>query len=185
MTTQKPEQENLNHSSSRPTQDVEKKMTIEMLKTEARLTQDAKKKMIKAKLKAEARKEIKTLLIGSVAMVVSTVSNQAVPRLVGKVIDKSSSSQNTSNNSNFPSLTLVVLGGGLASFLRTTMLKRAQDNISSRLRSDAFRKMLTQHELEWFEDGTNSTDESTKKTGIDNKHQVSSQEEPKKKCRGN
>jgi len=180
MTAQEPEQDNVNHSSSSLTQDADKKMMKDLSKAEACLTQDAKKKKIKEKLKAEARKEFKTLLIGSIAMVVSTVSNQAVPRLVGKVIDKSSSSLNTSNNSKFPSLTLVVLGGGLASFLRTTMLKRAQDNISSRLRSDAFRRMLTQHELEWFEDGTNSTVETTKKTVIDNEDQVSSQKEPQK-----
>jgi ABC-type multidrug transport system fused ATPase/permease subunit len=48
------------------------------------------------------------------------------------------------------SLALVVLGGGLASFVRTTMLNRAEDRIASRLRSNAFRSLLTKRDMEWF-----------------------------------
>ena len=81
MTAQEPEQDNVNHSSSSLTQDADKKMMKDLSKAEACLTQDAKKKKIKEKLKAEARKEFKTLLIGSIAMVVSTVSNQGTCHL--------------------------------------------------------------------------------------------------------
>lgn len=49
------------------------------------------------------------------------------------------------------SLALVVLGGGLASFLRTTALNRAEDAIASRLRSQAFGSLLMVRDLEWFQ----------------------------------
>jgi len=92
---------------------------------------------------------------------------------LGKVLDqtssKSTSTATTSTSSSCPvvanaepstltSLALVVLGGGVASFLRTTMLNRAQDNIASRVRSETFSKLLTHKDLEWFQTngGTNN-----------------------------
>jgi len=47
-------------------------------------------------------------------------------------------------------LLLIVLGGGLSSFLRTTMLNRAQDGIASSLRSQLFRSLLLDREMEWY-----------------------------------
>ena len=55
------------------------------------------------------------------------------------------------SSSTMSSLFMVVLGGGLASFVRTTMLNRAQDSIASRLRSKAFYSILIQHDVEWFQ----------------------------------
>lgn len=70
----------------------------------------------------------------------------AVPRLLGKLLDQSPASETCTagiSNSTMNSLAFVVLGGGLASFLRTTMLHRAQDSIACRLRSQAFAAVLT------------------------------------------
>lgn len=126
-----------------------------------------KKEDIKRFLKAELKKEIKPLFVGSIAMVCSALSNQAVPRLMGKVLDQNStkSSSNTAANANSYStnyLLLIVLGGGLSSFLRTTMLNRAQDGIKESLRSQLFRSLLLDREMEWYhleEDSSKNDDD--------------------------
>jgi ABC-type multidrug transport system fused ATPase/permease subunit len=46
---------------------------------------------------------------------------------------------------------VVVLGGGVASFLRTVCLNRAQDSIAARLRSQLFGALLTQRDLEFYQ----------------------------------
>ena len=78
----------------------------------------------------------------------------AVPRLLGKLLDQSPSSDTCPagiSNSTMSSLAMVVLGGGLASFIRTTMLNQAEDSIASRLRSKAFGALLTRRNLEDFQ----------------------------------
>jgi ABC-type multidrug transport system fused ATPase/permease subunit len=47
-----------------------------------------------------------------------------------------------------------VIGGGIASFLRTTMLNRAQDNIAKRLRTKLFGAVLVERDMEWFVSGS-------------------------------
>ena len=47
-------------------------------------------------------------------------------------------------------LVMIVVGGGLSSFLRTTMLNRAQDGIASSLRSQLFRSLLIDRDVEWY-----------------------------------
>lgn len=87
----------------------------------------------------------------------------AVPRLLGKVLDhnaKAASSTTTSSASASASLAnngydmnyllLIVLGGGLSSFLRTTMLNRAQDGIASSLRCQLFKSLLIDRDVEWY-----------------------------------
>mmetsp|Transcript_12913 Transcript_12913/g.18995 ORF Transcript_12913/g.18995 Transcript_12913/m.18995 type:complete len:610 (-) Transcript_12913:346-2175(-) len=82
----------------------------------------------------------------------------AVPRLLGKLLDQKSSvvgdaacSPGGVSQSTMNSLALVILGGGVASFLRTTSLSRAEDSIASSLRSKAFTSLLMLHDLEWFQ----------------------------------
>ncbi len=53
-------------------------------------------------------------------------------------------------------LAFVVIGGGFASFLRTTMLNRAQDNIAQRLRTKLFSAILTDRDMQWFVSGEDS-----------------------------
>lgn len=122
---------------------------------------------MKRRLRKEAMKEIRPIALGSLAMVASTLSNQAVPRLLGKLLDQKSTTGSTCaggvSQSTMSSLAMVVLGGGLASFVRTTMLNRAEDNIASRLRSDAFRSLLTQRDMEWFQTETMQTEDSQDK----------------------
>ncbi len=45
---------------------------------------------------------------------------------------------------------MVVIGGGFSSFLRTTMLNRAQEGIASSLRSQLFRSLLIDRDVEWY-----------------------------------
>mmetsp|Transcript_8391 Transcript_8391/g.9219 ORF Transcript_8391/g.9219 Transcript_8391/m.9219 type:complete len:688 (+) Transcript_8391:103-2166(+) len=116
----------------------------------------ARKEAIKNRLKSELKKEMKPLLLGSLAMICSAASNQAVPRLLGKVLDQnakiptSSNSCPINNDNNMNYLLLIVLGGGLSSFVRTTMLNRAQDGIASSLRSQLFKTLLVDRDVGWY-----------------------------------
>ncbi|GKZ01458.1 hypothetical protein MPSEU_001096400 [Mayamaea pseudoterrestris] len=115
-----------------------------------------RKKEIRRRLYEQVYREGPALAVGSVAMLCSSLSNQALPRLLGKVLDQDK--QNRSSNYNNINLTyslgLVVLGGGLASFLRTTMLNRTKDDMACRLRQDAFASLLLTKDLEWFQAGS-------------------------------
>ena len=58
----------------------------------------------------------------------------------------------------------------MASFIRTTMLNRAEDKIASRLRGQAFGSLLITRDMEWFQtesvrDGEAATDEKKDKKG--------------------
>ncbi len=111
----------------------------------------ARRQEIKRRLKSELKKELKPLLLGTIAMIGSATANQAVPKLLGKVLDhqaKTCPAKSPSMTKN--PLLLVVLGGGLASFLRTTMLNRAQDSIASRLRLQVFSKLM-KRDIEWYQ----------------------------------
>ena len=91
----------------------------------------------------------------------------AVPRLLGKLLDQSPSSDTCPagiSNSTLSSLAMVVLGGGLASFIRTTMLNQAEDSIASRLRSQAFGALLTRRNLQDFQTIVDSNNNTTTMT---------------------
>jgi ABC-type multidrug transport system fused ATPase/permease subunit len=94
--------------------------------------------------------ELYPLTIGGMALMLSSYSNQAVPTLVGKLLDPSSSRANTNGGSFAASVVWVGVMGGAASFLRTVMLNQAQENIAARLRKAAFKSILMRHSLEWF-----------------------------------
>jgi ABC-type multidrug transport system fused ATPase/permease subunit len=119
-----------------------------------------KRKEIMRRLRAEAMMEVQPLALGTFAMLASSLSNQALPKLMGRFIDQtsaSSSSRGSQQESALPpwsSLGLVVLGGGLASLVRTTMLSRAEDSITSRLRNQAFESLMTHKDIEWFQTET-------------------------------
>jgi len=110
-----------------------------------------RRRMLKG-LKHEALQEVTSLTIGSLALVVSTVSNQALPRLVGKIVDEKSNGKGVNENNVASSMLIsVALFGGIASMVRTTMFNRAEDGIASRLRAQAFRSLMCCHDLEWFQ----------------------------------
>lgn len=90
----------------------------------------------------------------------------ALPKLLGKLLDEKSSPLNNmtcgvdgtcaiprDSVSASKALAIVVIGGGFASFLRTTMLNRAQDNIAQRLRAKLFGAILTDRDMQWFVSG--------------------------------
>lgn len=116
----------------------------------------AKRQEIKRRLKNELKKEIKTLLLGTFAMIGSATANQAVPKLLGKVLDQQAKTcpAKTSSAASNP-LLIVVIGGGVSSFLRTTMLNRAQDSIASRLRTQVFSNLMKRN-VEWFQTSDNA-----------------------------
>lgn len=101
-------------------------------------------------------------------MIGSATANQAVPKLLGKVLDQQAKTcpAKSSSAKNNP-LLLIVLGGGLSSFLRTTMLNRAQDSISSRLRMQVFASLMKRN-MEWYQKTTTTTAAASKNmTGED------------------
>jgi ABC-type multidrug transport system fused ATPase/permease subunit len=114
----------------------------------------ARRQEIKRRLKDELKKELKPLILGTIAMIGSAAANQAVPKLLGRVLDQQAKTcpARTPSASTNP-LLLVVLGGGLSSFLRTTMLNRAQDSIASRLRMQVFTKLMKRN-IEWYQTPT-------------------------------
>ena len=101
----------------------------------------------------------------------------AVPRLLGKLLDQKSNGSTAGtcstgglSQSTLSSLALVVLGGGFASFVRTTMLNRAEDRIAARLRTNAFKSLLVNRDLEWFHMETvNETTVAEEQDKVDSK----------------
>lgn len=91
----------------------------------------------------------------------------ALPKLLGKLLDEKSSPLDKmtcgvegacsvtrgDSVSASKALAFVVIGGGFASFLRTTLLNRAQDNIAQRLRAKLFSAILTDRDMQWFVSG--------------------------------
>lgn len=125
----------------------------------------ARRKEIKRRLRNELKKEFTPLLLGTAAMIGSALANQAVPKLLGKVLDQQATTSTTSScpaKSPFSSATtnnpllLIVLGGGLSSFLRTTMLNRAQDSIASRLRMQVFSSLMKRN-IAWYQQTSPTT----------------------------
>lgn len=120
------------------------------------------RKLVKQWLYSEARQEFATLFVGCMAMMASSVSNTLLPRFMGKLLDQKGGSSSSSRSSNGScdatsyfsptlSLLMVVVGGGTASFLRTTMLNRAEESIATRLRGKVFEALMTQKDMEWFQ----------------------------------
>jgi len=128
-------------------------------KTDKRDDGAANKKNNSNKIWGEARKEFLPLSLGAVALVASSSVNQAVPRLMGVLMDPSksttsaadSSSNSTTERKFVIQILYLSIAGGSASFIRTWLLNRAQDSIAARLRKEVFKSLLTKHELEWFQ----------------------------------
>jgi len=107
------------------------------------------KKVIRREISKLLRREIPSLTLGSLAMIGSSLSNQAMPRLLGKVLDSYSSSDDSCSNSSSKDtqvLYAVVLGGGLASWIRTVCLNRVQLNLEGELRTHVFARHLSAKE---------------------------------------
>lgn len=115
----------------------------------------------------EAKKEILPLSVGAIALVASSSVNQAVPRLMGVLMDPAKSrTGNTSERKFVMQILWLSLAGGCASFVRTWLLNRAQDSIAARLRKVVFTSLLMNRELEWFqhaqvEEATESDDDKS------------------------
>ena len=95
--------------------------------------------------------ELYPLAVGSAALMVSSYANQAVPTLVGKLLDPASSRPTTKGSSFTANIVWVGLVGGVASFLRTLMLNQAKENMAVRLRKACFASLMSSHDLEWFQ----------------------------------
>jgi ABC-type multidrug transport system fused ATPase/permease subunit len=104
------------------------------------------------------------------------MANQALPRLLGLRLDTSSSSSSSQGGgtdagnirSNYNNTPWIVLGGGLASLLRTVLLARAEGSIVAQLRIDAVSALLLRKDLQWFQQTSNSNVGTTTTTTNDN-----------------
>ncbi|CAB9513775.1 Cyclolysin secretion/processing ATP-binding protein CyaB [Seminavis robusta] len=106
----------------------------------------------------ELRPEWPTLMIGCLAMMVSSASNTLLPKFMGRLLDQNKTSHAQSQSQpSYWSLCLVVLGGGTASFLRTCLLNRAEESVAARIRSKVFAALLTKKTVEWFQQGTSTS----------------------------
>lgn len=123
-------------------------------------------------------------------MVASTLSNKALPRIMERFIDSTSSRDTAgfSNNcgSSSSSIIAVAIGGGNASFWHATTTDHARDKIAVLLRKGAFHVLMSEKDLESFQSlitiNTHSNDVSTdvkveNETGDDGKNvQISGSE---------
>ena len=112
--------------------------------------------------------------IGSLALLASSYCNQSLPKLLGALIDQEQR-PSANDSSLYTSFAWIVLGGGLASFIRTSILESVQGTVAAQLRIQAWRVLLTQKELEWFhqpavveEEEENDKTESKKATNSEN-----------------
>ena len=122
------------------------------MSTEEKAQKRKQRQEVMRRLREQAMQEFRPLLLGSFAMVASSLSNQAVPRLMGRLLDQTPSASQSDRT--FP-LAVVVLGGGLASFTRTLTLSNAESRIAARLRKQAFGALVLDKELEWFQTSDN------------------------------
>jgi len=134
----------------------------------------SRSKEVKNRLNDEASNELRPLAIGTIAMMGSALANQAMPKLLGKLLDeKSCAAEQTCSASNSfgasKALLVVVIGGGCASYLRTTLLNRAQGNIAQRLRAKLFSAILSDRDMEWFISGGKGNGSNTPGKGDDSK----------------
>jgi ABC-type multidrug transport system fused ATPase/permease subunit len=133
----------------------------------------------------QARQECFRLSIGAVALVASSSINQRVPKLMGQLmesptavaaLEKSNATKTTTTTVHYFVMQIIWLGtlGGVASFVRTYTMASSQERIAARLRSQAFAALLTQHDLEWFQQTNHSSME-----GITENEKQKNQEQDK------
>mmetsp|Transcript_16889 Transcript_16889/g.38000 ORF Transcript_16889/g.38000 Transcript_16889/m.38000 type:complete len:252 (-) Transcript_16889:99-854(-) len=93
-----------------------------------------------------ARPDLPTLILGGVAFVGSTASNAALPTLLGKLLDRASSSSSAdcspTDSMLLPATAVIFLVGGLASATRTYCLGVVESRLVSRIRAILFRSLL-------------------------------------------
>lgn len=110
---------------------------------------------LRRRLYREALPDWPIIGVGVAAMLVTTGSNQALPMLMGRLIDCQKSDNGSSHNGNRSSLTsslvVVILSGGLASCIRTVSLQTAAARIAARLRQTAVECLLLHQPLQWFQ----------------------------------
>lgn len=125
-------------------------------------TDKATKAVMMKLIVPELQMHFPSYVIGSIALVSSSLSNSALPKALGNVLDASSSTSKDSSYSFIQSpLLMIILGGGISSFVRTICFKRIQQKIVNRLRKQIFRSLLLdpKRSIEYF-DHANEEDSS-------------------------
>lgn len=119
-------------------------------------TTKAKRRVWWQNLRSDVQPEWPWLGVGSLALLGSTLSNQALPGLLGRSMDRQSTyrSHNSSNNSGWMIL-VVLVGGGLCSGIRTYTLELCRERLASRLRNTAFGSLMHKN-LEWYDNDQRS-----------------------------
>jgi ABC-type multidrug transport system fused ATPase/permease subunit len=109
----------------------------------------------------EAKPDLPALSLGMLAMLASSYSNRMLPKLMSQIID---TNQNNHHSSGSPVLYgttgMIVLGGGMASLLRTTVFDTVEARMIARLREKAF-GVLIHKDIEWFQNTTTTTRKSS------------------------
>lgn len=111
------------------------------------MSKDDKKKLYRRVWSEVWPSSASPLVLGSGAMLASSYANQALPRAIGRLV----------YSKRDVSLAWIVLGGGVASLLRTTLLNRAEQGVAMKLRLQAVQALLTRHSIEWFQCNNDTT----------------------------
>ena len=114
-------------------------------------------RQIRAMLWKQIRHELVPLGLGSAAMLVSSACNQALPRLMGRFIDQKPTRHSNTTMDDNALYWMVVIGGGLASCLRTMLLSRVEGSLAARLREGAVERLLVHKDLQWFQTATDGS----------------------------
>lgn len=114
---------------------------IEPAKSDPAMADDAppakRSSDVVSKLASLTMSEFPLMATGCLALVGSVSSNASVPRMMARVLDDAGDS---TSSMAFP--LMIVVGGGLSSFLRTTSLRRARSNLRAKLRLRFFRSVM-------------------------------------------
>jgi len=95
--------------------------------------------------------ETRTMVLGSISLIISSLSNALLPRYLANLYfgkdEKGDSggkkgSKVVSNDFDLKKLFLLVITGGMASFLRTTFLTKAEARVIARVRRRLFEQLL-------------------------------------------
>lgn len=164
-----------------PTKKTEEDLSTSDESNKSKDSKNLEKAKLKRWLLEEVQNELLLLAVGSIAMLLSSVSNAMLPRFMGNLLDhKAGSSRESPKGQYFGSptvsLLLVVFGGGSASFLRTTTLNRAEENIASRLRTQVFSALMTKKDIEWFQTERIGNNESSSSSGASESGSSSSED---------
>ncbi|GMH63769.1 hypothetical protein TrST_g12044 [Triparma strigata] len=98
-------------------------------------------KVAKSRLFKRAREEWVTLSFASVAFVASTYANASLPKMLGRLLDDSSSSK--PDTALWTKAATLFCIGGLGSMVRTALLSQAETRIIAKMKNEVYTGLIT------------------------------------------